>query len=216
MTKTYVVAGLPRSGTTLAMKCHIYGGIPGLYREIRQSERGYPHQVYEYKGGKLKLDEVQGKVVKRFRDTLIHDLPDDIENVRVMYIVRDPAARLLAHPGEAYKDPAQYYADHIRWIQSISQDKRVVSLVVVDFDELIDKSKSTLQRLKEHGWNIDPAEGARAVNFNERHAKRGDTEAKGVVKIDKTSKKAEPHRDPVLIDKASQRIAMRHAKRMGM
>ncbi len=97
MTKTYVVAGKTGCGTTAMMKALIAGGIPGLYRKLRYPERPYPHQVYEVVGGPLPKQAVEGHVVKQFDSTLVDNLPDDLDDLLVVYMTRDFESRLVAH-----------------------------------------------------------------------------------------------------------------------
>lgn len=214
---TIVVAGLPRTGTTACMKMFIDSGVPGLYRKLPHPERPYPYQVYEYSGGKLPRELVEGKVVKRFRDTLVDDLPDNIGEVFVLYVWRDYDAFDLAHPGGSFEDSGDYYLHHMRWITRITNDYRVTKFELIDFDDLQDYPLATVRRLIKNGWPLKEKEAVNAIKPELRHARRGDTEIRNRPEAEmlKTSRKVMPTPSAELRDQASQRIALKHARRMG-
>lgn len=214
---TIVVAGLPRTGTTVCVKMFLDSGVPGLYRKLAHPERPYPYQVYEYAGGLLQKEHVQGRVVKRFNDTLVDDLPQDIGPVYVLYIWRDWDAFQLAHPGRQFENSGEYYNHHMKNITRITNDPRVEKFTLVDFDNLQDQPRSTVRMLINRGYPLIEDKAVAAIDPSLRHARRGDTEIRNRPEAEmlKQSKKAAPVIAPELTDQASIRIALKHAKRMG-
>jgi len=170
--KNYVVAGQTYCGTTAMMLALMSGGIKGHYRTLKHPDRAYPYQVFEAMGGKLKYGSVLGNVVKQFDSTLVDNIPRQITNIHVVYMVRDYDARHLAHPQE----PASlrdYWDKHLTSIQRISQDDRVAQLVVIDFDQMIDDPEKIFSMLLERGWDIDSQLAWQSIKKSLRHGKIG-------------------------------------------
>ena len=88
-----IVAGLPRSGTSMMMQAIEAGGIPALTDGIREKDVDNPKGYYEFEAvKKTKADpswvkEAEGKVVKMVY-SLLYDLPDDHE-YRVVFLQRE-------------------------------------------------------------------------------------------------------------------------------
>ena len=161
--KTYIVAGFIRCGTSAMMKAIIAGGIEGLYRPVRHQDRGYPYQTYEVAWGPLKCDDVSGKVVKQFGASLVDNMPKNISNLHVVYMIRDQESRASAHPELISKD---YWEMNTRNIGRILSDTRVSSLVVMDFDYLINYPLIAVMELSAKGWGIDCEKASKAINKN--------------------------------------------------
>ena len=161
MIKTYVVAGGTYCGTTAMMKAIMAGGIMGYYRELPNSEKGYPHEVYEPKGGYIGVQEVLGKVVKQFGATLIDNISQHVNKLYVVYMVRNQRKRLDAHPDET--EDVNYWYKHAHNIEAISQCPRVKKIVIVDFDHLKDDPTQIMVMLSDKGWDIDEWKAACAI-----------------------------------------------------
>ena len=77
-----IVAGLPRSGTSMMMKMLEAGGVPVLADNQRTADIDNPKGYYEYErvkqlpGDTAWLPEAEGKVVKMV-SMLLYDLPTD-------------------------------------------------------------------------------------------------------------------------------------------
>src|SRR5690348_11203102 len=77
-----IVAGLPRSGTSMMMQLLAAGGIPALTDNVRAADADNPRGYYEFEAVKevahnrTWLDDAKGKVVKMVY-RLLYDLPDD-------------------------------------------------------------------------------------------------------------------------------------------
>ena len=88
-----VVSGLPRSGTSMAMRLLVAGGIPALTDGIRAPDPDNPHGYFEFERVKqLKTDHgwlagAAGRAVKVIH-MLLPDLPADLE-YRVVFMERD-------------------------------------------------------------------------------------------------------------------------------
>ncbi len=88
----YIVSGLPRSGTSLAMQMLGAGGLPVLTDELRASDTNNPRGYYEWE--KIKqlpqdpacIAEAEGKAVKVI-STLLMSLPGGHE-YRVLFMIR--------------------------------------------------------------------------------------------------------------------------------
>ena len=87
-----IVAGLPRSGTSMAMRIIDQGGIPALIDEIRKADEDNPKGYYEFEPVKKTkkdaswLEAAPGKVVKMVY-RLLYDLPDNYQ-YRIVFMKR--------------------------------------------------------------------------------------------------------------------------------
>ena len=87
-----IVAGLPRSGTSMAMRIIDQGGIPALIDEIRKADEDNPRGYYEFEPVKKTkkdaswLETAPGKVVKMVY-RLLYDLPDHYQ-YRIVFMKR--------------------------------------------------------------------------------------------------------------------------------
>lgn len=110
-----VVSGLPRSGTSMAMKMLEAGGMPLLIDGIRTADEDNPKGYYELErvkeldkgGGKEWVKEARGKAVKII-SFLLKDLPEE-HNYKVVFMHRELAevlasqAKMLERRGETSK-----------------------------------------------------------------------------------------------------------------
>jgi hypothetical protein len=87
-----IVSGLPRSGTSMAMRVISEGGIPPLIDEIRKADEDNPRGYYEFEPVKQTrkdaswLERAPGKVVKMVY-RLLFDLPAGYQ-YRVVFMKR--------------------------------------------------------------------------------------------------------------------------------
>jgi LPS sulfotransferase NodH len=107
----YVVSGLPRSGTSLAMQMLHAGGIPAVTDGLRTQDDDNPRGYFEFERVKQLrtdrawLDDAAGKAVKVIH-LLLMELPDD-RPYRVVFMQRDlrevvkSQATMLARSGRA-------------------------------------------------------------------------------------------------------------------
>lgn len=161
MVKTYIVAGDLSTGTTMMMAALIAGGIPGLHKN---------NGAYEWPGNVTREDGL-GKVVKRFWNTVLTDMSRSLDNLYIVYMLRDPITREKAHPTRNSLGH-EYNRVHLNCIASITRDKRVARLVCLDFDFVIDHPLLNMTKLKDFGWEINPENAMCAINPKLRHVKR--------------------------------------------
>jgi hypothetical protein len=89
----YIVSGLPRSGTSLAMQMLAAGGIPPLTDKLRAADEDNRRGYFEFEPVKATktdpswLAAARGKVVKMVY-LLLYDLPADYE-YRVVFLRRN-------------------------------------------------------------------------------------------------------------------------------
>ena len=107
----YVVSGLPRSGTSLAMQMLVAGGIPAVTDGLRTQDDDNPRGYFEFervkqlRTDKAWLDDAAGKAVKVIH-LLLPELPDD-RPYRVVFMQRDlrevvrSQSTMLARSGRA-------------------------------------------------------------------------------------------------------------------
>lgn len=107
----YVVSGLPRSGTSLAMQMLHAGGIPAVTDGLRTQDDDNPRGYFEFervkqlRTDKAWLDDAAGKAVKVIH-LLLMELPDD-RPYRVIFMQRDlrevvrSQSTMLARSGRA-------------------------------------------------------------------------------------------------------------------
>ncbi len=153
----------------MMMQAHIAGGIPALFNEHPDTPPRYPQQGWEW-AGELTHENVTGKVVKRFNDSLIKDFPKDLGNLHVVYMLRDQDARRLAAPTADHS--YDYRARHEQQIRNIKLDTRVTSLVVLDYDDTVDYPLEKMLLLAKHGWEINCAAATKIIDPGMRHERR--------------------------------------------
>ena len=119
-----VVSGLPRSGTSMAMKMLQAGGLPLVTDGQRQADEDNPKGYFEYEpvmnltsdSDKSWLDEARGKGVKII-STLLRELPAD-HNYRVVFMRRDLSeilasqTKMLERRGEESGSDDQAMREH--------------------------------------------------------------------------------------------------------
>lgn len=95
----YIVSGLPRSGTSLAMQMLAAGGLPVLTDALRAADANNPRGYYEWEKIKLLaqdpgcIAEAEGKAVKVI-SSLLFSLPP-VHKYRVVFMTR-PLAEVVA------------------------------------------------------------------------------------------------------------------------
>jgi hypothetical protein len=172
----YVVAGFPRSGTSMLMRCLEAGGLGCVYDPSGDANRnqntliaGYvpnPHGFYE--DAPLYTRDwsgFRGKAIKIIRDNF--RLIPAGERLEVAYLVRDPAEirrsyrGILSgpHPESAYAfldDYAGKVAGDFARLESLG-----AGLVVLDYASVVADPAHHLESL---GWPIDAAKAAEKVD----------------------------------------------------
>lgn len=148
-----IVSGLPRSGTSMAMKMLEGGGMPILADGIRTADVSNPKGYYEYepvkeldKSGDLAwLAEARGKAVKII-SFLLTWLPETYD-YRVIFMQRDlrevlaSQNAMLAHRGEAPgaddEQMLRMYEDHLKKVARFMANRSCFSSLNVDYRDVV-------------------------------------------------------------------------------
>jgi hypothetical protein len=159
-----IVSGLPRSGTSMAMKMLEGGGIPILADGIRTADISNPKGYYEFepvkeldKGGDLAwLAEARGKAVKII-SFLLTWLPETYD-YRVIFMQRDlrevlaSQNAMLAHRGEAPgaaddEHMLQMYEDHLKKVARFMASRSCFSTLNVDYRDVVQNPRDAAGRM---------------------------------------------------------------------
>jgi hypothetical protein len=147
-----IVSGLPRSGTSMAMKMLEAGGIPSLTDHIRTADSDNPKGYYEFErvkklreGDTAWLPESQGKAVKIIAALLTH-LPPDHE-YRVLFMRRKieevlaSQARMLENRGEESKVNDETMKDlfdkHVKQVRAWMNSQPNLLYLDLDYNAMV-------------------------------------------------------------------------------
>jgi hypothetical protein len=166
-----IVSGLPRSGTSMAMKMLEAGGIPPLTDRIRTADSDNPEGYYEFErvkklkdGDTAWLPDAQGKVVKVIAALLTH-LPPDHE-YRVLFIRRNidevlaSQARMLKNRGEESKvddaTMAALFGKHIQQVRAWMNSQPNLLYLDLDYNTMIADPKPFVLQINQFlGGDLD-------------------------------------------------------------
>lgn len=148
-----VVSGLPRSGTSMAMRMLEAGGLPVFTDGLRQADPSNPHGYYELervkeldKGGDVSwLADARGKAVKIISFLLTH--APETYDYQVIFMRRDldeivaSQNRMLETRGEARgADDARLkalYVDHLAQVDRFLSRRGCFSRLDVDYAKVL-------------------------------------------------------------------------------
>lgn len=159
-----IVSGLPRSGTSMAMKMLEAGGFKIVQDGIREADVDNPKGYFELekvkeldKGGdKSWLGQYRGQVVKII-SFLLTDLPEDL-NYKVIFMRRNLGEviasqnKMLDHRGEAH-DPAsdermkQLYERHLRKIQYFMKNRSGLDYIEIEHRDAVENPAAMAKRV---------------------------------------------------------------------
>jgi sulfotransferase family protein len=161
-----IVSGLPRSGTSMAMKMLQGGGLPLLTDGARPSDASNPEGYFEFepvkqldKDGDLAwLRSARGKGVKVI-SWLLTWLPEHYD-YRVIFMLRDldevmasQNAMLLGRgQPEAIDDPASMrrtYERHLEQVQRFLEHRRCFTTLTVNYADVVVRPSAEATRLAE-------------------------------------------------------------------
>jgi hypothetical protein len=161
-----VVSGLPRSGTSMAMKMLEAGGVPILTDGIRSADISNPKGYYEFepvknldKNGDLSwLPGARGKAVKIISFLLTY-LPEDYD-YKVVFMQRDldeaiaSQNTMLVRRGEAAanRDDEQLrraYEAHLEQIGRFLSRRACFSTLTLRYHEVVDRPRDAANRIRE-------------------------------------------------------------------
>jgi hypothetical protein len=186
-----VVSGLPRSGTSMAMKMLEAGGLPVLTDGVRAADGSNPNGYYEFErvktldkpGSHDWLADARGKAVKIISLLLTH-LPESYD-YRVIFMRRDldeiiaSQNAMLAARDEA-RGPAddrarELYEAHLAQIDRFLAKRSCFSTVMVEYGEVLADPRAQASRINHHlGGSLD-LERMIAVADPALHRMRSDT-----------------------------------------
>lgn len=149
-----VVSGLPRSGTSVAMRMLEAGGVPLLVDGLRSADISNPHGYYEYEpvkdlensGDAPWLKDARGKAVKII-SFLLTWLPEDYD-YRVIFMRRnlDEVLRsqntMLDHRGEGVNAAADQqvrdvYESHLARVDQFLRRRACFSVLSLEYSTLV-------------------------------------------------------------------------------
>lgn len=162
-----VVSGLPRSGTSMAMKMLDAGGVPTLTDGIRTADESNPKGYYEFErvkqldkkdGDTAWLADARGKAVKII-SFLLTFVPDDYD-YHVIFMDRDidevlaSQNKMLVARGEA-ADQAQdahmreVYRQHLTKVDRFLKNRKCFSTIRLGYKNVIDSPAVEARRINE-------------------------------------------------------------------
>jgi len=168
-----VVSGLPRSGTSMAMKMLEAGGVPIVTDGIRAADDSNPKGYYEFEpvkeldknGDTAWLGSARGKAVKIISFLLTY-LPDSYD-YRVIFMNRDvdevlaSQNKMLVARGEAggSADDAQMrevYGKHLEKVGRFLRNRTCFQTLHVGYRDVIDNPAAQARRINEFlGGRLD-------------------------------------------------------------
>jgi hypothetical protein len=159
-----VVSGLPRSGTSMAMKMLQAGGLPILTDDARPADDSNPGGYFEFepvkqldKAGDLAwLRNARGKGVKVI-SWLVTWLPESYD-YRVIFMQRDldeviaSQNAMLLQRGEpkGIEDPdsmRQIYGRHLDQVRRFLEDRSCFTTLTVNYAEVVERPSAEAKRL---------------------------------------------------------------------
>jgi hypothetical protein len=168
-----VVSGLPRSGTSMAMKMLEAGGMSILADGIRTPDVSNPKGYYEFepvknldKGGDLAwLADARGKAVKII-SFLLTWLPESYD-YKVIFMRRDlreaiaSQNAMLAHRGELSggaddQQLRRLYEDHLEKVARFISNRSCFSTLTVEYGSVLESPRDASRRIGEFlGGTLD-------------------------------------------------------------
>ena len=167
-----VVSGLPRSGTSMAMKMLEAGGLAVVTDNVRTADEDNPRGYYEDERVKdlgrgaerVWLREARGKAIKII-SFLLKDLPPD-NNYKIVFMERDLAEvlasqqKMLNHRGASSEtEDAQmreHYVEHLRHVKFMVGYRRHLDALFVDYRGVLASPVEEARRINEFlGGELD-------------------------------------------------------------
>lgn len=158
-----VVSGLPRSGTSMAMKMLEAGGLPILTDGLRQADGSNPNGYYEFEpvkqldkqGDTAWLAGARGKAVKIISFLLTY-LPESYD-YQVVFMRRDLGEvvssqnTMLDARGEARgaadDRTSALYEQHLEQVERFLRQRRCFSALMVDYADVLSDPRGQAERI---------------------------------------------------------------------
>src|SRR5688572_27545479 len=160
-----IVSGLPRSGTSMAMKMLDAAGMPLLVDGIRTADEDNPKGYYELeqvktldKGGdKAWVKDARGKAVKII-SFLLKDLPPE-HNYKVVFMNRDlpevlaSQGKMLSRRGESSSTEdermKEIYEKHLRKTKELLWSSPQFEVLDLQYKEVIENPAVAAKRIRD-------------------------------------------------------------------
>ena len=178
-----VVSGLPRSGTSMAMKMLEAGGLQTVTDGIRTADEDNPKGYFELErikdlaneSDKSYLKEARGKVVKII-SFLLRDLPQS-NNYQVIFMRRDieevlaSQAKMLERRGEDSDTEdtrmTELYEDHLWKVNYLIKRAAHLDVLEVDYRAALEAPEEQARRIRDFlGADLDVEKMAEVVDPN--------------------------------------------------
>jgi len=177
-----VVSGLPRSGTSMAMKMLAAGGMPILTDGIRTADESNPKGYYEFEavkdlhkqGDTRWLLDARGKAVK-IVSLLLTWLPET-HDYKVIFMQRDlreviaSETTMLLKRGQSPERPTEQqtvavYQQHLDKVHRFLSNRRCFTTMTVNYRDALERSHEAAKRIRHFvGQPLDIEEMARAAD----------------------------------------------------
>jgi hypothetical protein len=158
-----VVSGLPRSGTSMAMKMLDAGGMPLVTDGVRTADISNPNGYYEFepvkdleRGDAGWLADARGKAVKIVSPLLTY-LPESLD-YQVIFMRRPLAeiidsqhAMLDARGSERGSDEArtaELYASHLAQVEGFLQRRRCFSTLMIEYSQVLADPRAQAEKIR--------------------------------------------------------------------
>jgi hypothetical protein len=168
-----IVSGLPRSGTSMAMKMLEAGGIPPLTDQIRTADDDNPKGYYEFErakklreGDAAWVSQAEGKAVKVIAALLMY-MPSGYE-YRVLFMRRAmeeilaSQAKMLENRGEESNvdddTMAALFAKHVKQVEDWMKSQPNLQYIDVDYNAMLADPETHVKKIKKFlGGDLDEA-----------------------------------------------------------
>ena len=157
-----IVSGLPRSGTSMAMKMLEAGGIPPLTDQIRTADDDNPKGYYEFErakklreGDAAWVSQAEGKAVKVIAALLMY-MPSGYE-YRVLFMRRAmeeilaSQAKMLENRGEESNvdddTMAALFAKHVKQVEDWMKSQPNLQYIDVDYNAMLADPETHVKKI---------------------------------------------------------------------
>ncbi len=174
MSVIYVVAGHPRCGTSMMMRCLQHGGLNAVYDPNNRSVHslnGYhpdPNGIYESKVNVKRRD-----FIPRHRDKLVKVLRWQVQDLpryhyEVVLMRRNPVEvdMSMRRIGKGEGQTSRLYQGYQDRIQLILESRSDVNLNILHYADVIDDPVSAFEMLAGNGFPINVEAAAAVVDKN--------------------------------------------------
>jgi Sulfotransferase domain len=177
-----VVSGLPRSGTSMAMKMLAAGGMPVLTDGVREADESNPRGYYELEAVKELhtqtdtswLDRARGKAVKVV-SFLLTWLPENYD-YKVIFMQRDlreviaSETTMLLKRGQSVQTSTEeqtiaVYEQHLRKVERFLSSRKCFSTLSVNYRAALDRPEDAARQMRDFvGRSLDIEQMARVAD----------------------------------------------------